>query len=276
MAATVLARRIVTALILIALVVAAAFYLSTPILSLVFAAVVMAAGMEWTHLAGIRTATGRWLFLVMLGAALGLVAWLLNTDPGWAWRIASAAVLWWILVTIILFRYRPGQSPVPGTLAKSVFGWLVLVPAWTSLVVVHGIEGDGPSLLLFLLVLTWVADSGAYFSGSRWGKTKLAPDISPGKSREGVYGALAGAAACGLFLAWWRPETGGPVLMIIFCLALTLISVVGDLFESLLKRQAGVKDSGSILPGHGGVLDRIDSLTAAAPLFLAGLLMSGQ
>jgi len=275
MAATILARRIVTALILIFLVVAGALYLSTPILSLVFAVVVMAAGMEWTQLAGIRTVTGRLVFVVILGAVLSLVAWLLHTDPRWGWWIASAAVLWWLLVAIGLFRYRPGQSPVPGTLAKSIYGGLALVPAWTSLVVVHGIEGDGPALLLFLLVLIWVADSGAYFSGRRWGRTKLAPYISPGKSREGVYGALAGAAACGLFLVWWRPETGNWMLIILFCLALTLISVVGDLFESLMKRQAGVKDSGNILPGHGGVLDRIDSLTAAAPMFLAGLLMGG-
>lgn len=273
MAADALARRIVTALILISLVVAGALFLSTPMLSLVFAVVVMAAGWEWVQLAGIRSASGRWIFLVALGTVLGLVAWLLDTDPRWGGWIAWAAVLWWLLVTILLFRYRPGRSPVSGVLVKSLYGGLVLVPAWTSLVAVHGIEGDGPALLLFLLVLTWVADSGAYFSGRRWGRRKLAPDISPGKSWEGVYGALAGAAACGLFLAWARPETGSPMLMILFCLVLTLISVVGDLFESLLKRQAGIKDSGTILPGHGGVLDRIDSLTAAAPVFLAGLLM---
>jgi len=151
----------------------------------------------------------------------------------------------------------------------------VLVPAWASLVVIHGVDPQGPRLLLFLMVLIWVADSFAYFAGRRWGRTKLAPVISPGKTREGVYGALAGAVLCGGGLVWLMPQ-GNPLLLILFCLLIVLVSVVGDLFESLMKRQAGVKDSGSLLPGHGGMLDRIDSLTAAAPLFLLGLLLLGE
>ncbi len=130
--------------------------------------------------------------------------------------------------------------------------------------------------MLFLLVLIWIADSGAYFAGRRWGRVKLAPAVSPGKTREGVYGALAGAMLCALALAWMRPEIGAALVTIPLCLLTCLVSVAGDLFESLIKRQAGVKDSGTLLPGHGGVLDRIDSLTAAAPVFVFGLMWLEQ
>ena len=151
----------------------------------------------------------------------------------------------------------------------------MLIPAWASVVALHGVDPGGPQLVISLLILVSVADSGAYFAGRHWGRVKLAPAISPGKTREGVYGALAGSVIFALLLAWFRPETGHPALLVLLCLAVTLISVAGDLFESLLKRQAGVKDSGKLLPGHGGVLDRIDSLTAAAPLYLLGLLHLG-
>jgi phosphatidate cytidylyltransferase len=123
--------------------------------------------------------------------------------------------------------------------------------------------------------LSWVADTGAYFSGRQWGRVKLSPNISPKKTREGVYGALVAVGLWSGLLIWLRPETGPVILIVLFCLAICLISVVGDLFESLLKRQAGVKDSGNILPGHGGILDRMDSLTAVAPAFMFGLLLFG-
>jgi len=150
---------------------------------------------------------------------------------------------------------------------------MVLFPPWFSLLAIHRLPEDGPLLVLFIMVLIWVADTGAYFSGRRFGRVKLAPHISPGKTREGVYGALLGAVLCGLLLYQLRPQTGALALLILFCLLLALVSVVGDLFESLLKRQAGLKDSGQLLPGHGGMLDRIDSLTAAAPVYLLGLLL---
>jgi phosphatidate cytidylyltransferase len=126
--------------------------------------------------------------------------------------------------------------------------------------------------VLFLLVLIWIADSGAYFAGRRWGRRKLAPLVSPGKTREGAYGALAGGLLWGGVLAALYgvsvPQQGGLVLL---CLLTVVASIVGDLYESLSKRERGVKDSGSLLPGHGGILDRIDSLTAAAPVFALGL-----
>lgn len=150
-------------------------------------------------------------------------------------------------------------------------GPIVLTPLWTALVALHGNGEDGPSSVLFLMILIWVADSGAYFAGRQWGRNKLAPVISPGKTWEGVYGAVFGALICGLLLAWYRSDIEGFHWLVPVCVITVLMSVVGDLFESVMKRKMDMKDSGTLLPGHGGVLDRIDSLTAAAPVFVLGL-----
>jgi phosphatidate cytidylyltransferase len=168
---------------------------------------------------------------------------------------------------------RIESAPLRFSLFSAVAGFFALVPAWAAIQSIHSSGESGPILTLFLLVLIWVADSGAYFAGHRWGRTKLAPIISPGKTREGLYGAMAGSVVCAVALSWWLGEWSRLHWMLLLCLATVLLSVVGDLFESLFKRQAGAKDSGAILPGHGGVLDRIDSVTAAAPLFLLGLIL---
>jgi len=269
----VLFQRVITALILIPLVVAGVLQLSTLTLSLFLALVVLLGGFEWTRLAALDSLPGKLLFLLLLALSMAGFALLFHTFPLWVFPSTLLFTLFWILVTVKLVRYRPSAAAAPGRFGKSFIGLLVLAPAWLSLLVVHGLYHDGPYLVLYLMVLIWVADSCAYFSGRRWGRVKLAPEISPGKTREGVYGALAGAALSGALLYSLRPETGSLLLLILFSVIVALFSVVGDLFESLLKRQAGLKDSGNLLPGHGGILDRIDSLTAAAPVFLFGLLL---
>jgi phosphatidate cytidylyltransferase len=126
-------------------------------------------------------------------------------------------------------------------------------------------------LVLFLFVLIWMADSGAFFAGRAWGERKLAPAVSPGKTWTGAAGALGGAVICALVLDQLALLSLSIASLVLLCLLVTIASIGGDLFESLLKRQAGVKDSGTLLPGHGGALDRIDSLIAAAPVFTVGL-----
>lgn len=181
--------------------------------------------------------------------------------------------LWWFGQAAYLFRIRAietSEGVVPWLLASAV---PVLFGSWLAVVHLHGYPQLGPKLVLFLLVLIWTADIAAYFTGRRWGKTKLAPALSPGKTRAGVYGALAGAVLAALSLAWWlgmSPSLAG--LAVILCVVTAFVSVVGDLYESLVKRRRGVKDSGRLLPGHGGILDRIDSLMAAAPVFALGML----
>jgi len=162
---------------------------------------------------------------------------------------------------------------------KLLSGFFVLVPAWIAPLALRelpqGLLPDGRWLTLYLLMIVWVADSGAYFAGHRWGKTKLAPHVSPGKTWEGVAGGLAAvlllALLAGVF--GWRFGASELVIWVILSLVTAFVSVFGDLFESRAKRAAGVKDSGSILPGHGGVLDRIDAFTAAAPVFMLAWLL---
>ena len=147
-----------------------------------------------------------------------------------------------------------------------------MLSTWLALVVLHSRPDQGPHWVLYLLVLVWVADSGAFFAGRQFGRTRLAPKVSPGKTWEGVLGGLT---ACALFAFGYAHylELQGAVLtgFVLVSLVTVLFSVAGDLLESLLKRQRGVKDSGTLIPGHGGILDRIDSLFAAAPVFLLGL-----
>ncbi len=273
-----LLQRIITALILIPLVVAGIFYLPTPSLALILGAIVLLAGWEWSRLAGLQSSGARLLYVTAVGLMLAATWFSMQRFSSTASLLATVATGWWLLVALALVRYRPAHAStlLQSRLARILYGFLVLVPAWAALLLVHGNGNDGPALVLFLMVLIWVADSGAYFSGRRWGRNKLAPAISPGKTREGVYGALVGAVLCGIALHWLKPALGGVPVLALFCLLLALVSVIGDLFESLLKRWAGLKDSSHILPGHGGILDRIDSLTAAAPLFLTGLLLLGE
>lgn len=158
-----------------------------------------------------------------------------------------------------------------GPITGNIVGWMIIVPAWAALVYVHASGDDGPLRVLFILVVVWVADISAYFAGRRFGVHKLAAVTSPGKSIEGAASGMAAVGLLGIAGGLWLGLP--PVLVVMFvlmCVAAGALSVLGDLTESLAKRRAGVKDSGNLLPGHGGILDRIDSLTAAAPAFAVG------
>jgi phosphatidate cytidylyltransferase len=154
-------------------------------------------------------------------------------------------------------------------------GAFVLVPCWASINYIRN-QDEGPLGLLFLFVLIWGADSAAYFVGKKWGTKRLAPYVSPGKSWQGLMGALLVSTLI-VLTTLWLCNVPFPIWpwAIVLSLVTVLFSIVGDLFESMIKRQAKVKDSGKLLPGHGGVLDRIDSLTAAAPIFVLGALLLG-
>jgi phosphatidate cytidylyltransferase len=277
MGASTLLKRVLTASILIPCVIAAVLLLPTSYLAICFALIALLGGWEWGTLSGFSGHASRAGFVLVL--AMGLWVAYLLLDQAWftSWLLYLSAA-WWLGVTYILTRYTRIEPASPGPdLLRAGMGLLVLIPLWVALVLLHRSGEDGPLTVLFLLVLIWVADSGAYFAGSRWGKRKLAPVISPGKSWEGVYGAVAGALLCGLLLVWYRGGDAVALWLLPVCVLTVLVSVVGDLFESLLKRRMAMKDSGNLLPGHGGVLDRIDSLTAAAPVFLLGLqLVSGS
>jgi phosphatidate cytidylyltransferase len=269
-----LKQRVITALVLAPLVVAAVLLLPNHYLALIVALVFTVGSLEWARLSGIETLSLQIIYAASVLICLLALNYLL--PPTWVLGIMLISVAWWILALLRLTRYRANQRHTNGTLIRAAEGFVVLLPAGLALVSIHRIPSTGPGLLLFVLILIWSADIGAYFAGHRWGKHKLAPEVSPGKTREGVYGAMISALLCAALLVFWLGSGAVHALLIaILCLVTMLASVVGDLFESLIKRQQGVKDSGQLLPGHGGMLDRIDSLTAAAPIFLFGLILLG-
>jgi phosphatidate cytidylyltransferase len=268
----VLATRILTALVLVPLTLAALLLLPPREWAAASLAVIVVAAAEWANLVGYR----RPAWLLFVGGTLGIGAMLLfgeaaGFDRGWPDRVAfavcGAATVFWALGAPLWLRYR--WRPSAG-IAMALVGWLVLIGAWVALV---ELQARSPRLALAAMAIVWIADTAAYFAGRAFGRRKLAPAISPGKTWEGVYGALAAVAAYALALAPYARDAGyggsvaaGPtVAWVVLALALTGLSICGDLLESLLKRHAGVKDSGRLLPGHGGILDRTDALLAAMP-----------
>ena len=264
-----LRTRVITALALLLLLLPALFYLPQALwLALVLAGVLTAAW-EWARL--VRYA-GRvmWLFVAATGVACGLI---LFVFPALARAGYGLAFLFWLLAVPAMFI----TAARPSGWAAALTGWCVLLPFAASLADLREL---GPWLLISIMALAWVADTAAYFAGRAFGRRKLAPSISPGKTWEGVAGAVA---ATGLYAAanlyWDNPLlTGVPwwAAMLTVGVLLTATGIVGDLFESAMKRSAGLKDSSHLLPGHGGVLDRIDSLTSTLPVAALLLIWSGK
>lgn len=269
--------RLFTALLLVPIVVAGVLFLSTVYLAPIMGVVILLGGWEWTRMMGVAAMPGRWLFLGLLVVVLtGAFFAAGRYFPSLGFPVFGAITVWWFLIGCKLLRLQTIEPVTrPRFLWQGAIGLLVLAPAWAALVILHQSGENGPMLMLFLLFLIWTADSSAYFTGYRWGRTKLAPVVSPGKTRAGLYGAVVSAICCGAVLAWLLSDLGRLYWYVLLAVVTVLFSVVGDLYESLCKRRAGLKDSGDILPGHGGVLDRVDSLTAAAPVFLAGLVLLG-
>jgi phosphatidate cytidylyltransferase len=228
---------------------------------------------EWARLIGIEKPVARWGF-VLANALLMAALWFWRAHD--SLRIAMGiGVIWWAFAALWLRSYAFCQAQTARNVAiKAVAGTLTIVPAWAGAVLIDALPDRGHWWLLFVIVLIWCADIFAYLVGRKFGRTKLAPRISPGKSWQGVYGALIGSAlfalAAGYVLNPAHRELG---LLVLLSVVTVAISIVGDLFESLIKRHSQQKDSGSLFPGHGGMLDRLDSLFAALPVFACGKLM---
>ena len=268
MASSNLRQRVVTALLLAPLVVGAILYLPQHLFALLLGVIVAGAGWEWSALAGVASRT---MFVAALSAAL-MITWFLLQWPAAVVLLLVTALAWWLLAAVWVMRYPASARYWSGSRRlQAGIGFVLLVPAWGALVALHGAGTQGVWLILLLMLLIWGADSGAYFAGRRWGRERLAPRVSPGKSWQGLWGGLAVALLVALLsMALFPVYIKNQLFFIVLCIITVLFSILGDLTESMFKREAGVKDSGSLLPGHGGVLDRIDSLTAAAPVFVLG------
>lgn len=255
-----LMQRVVTAVVLLALVLAVFFLLPLWAALTVLGLFVLLAAWEWS---GFLQIDGVLLRVAYVGLILLLIVgmgWLFAHDLSLI-PVLWISLLWWAVALVWVLRY-----PTPIRRDVGAFcGVVVLLPAWAGLLVLLGSDEHGPANVLTLLAVIWAADIGAYFTGRRFGRTKLAPNISPGKTWEGVAGGLIAAAATAAAAAAWLDV---PVrLLLPVGVSVAGISIVGDLTVSMFKRHAGLKNSGRLFPGHGGVLDRVDSITAGLPLF---------
>jgi phosphatidate cytidylyltransferase len=259
-----LKQRIATAAALLPLLLAGMFLLPSALWALLILIPTSLGAIEWARLAGLQR-NGLVAFTAVV-AGSGLLILL----GQWRAPVQAANVAAWLFLLSLLFWALVAPAwlyfkwRVTSRTALFLTGWVLLLPAWLAMVLLQG----SPTLLLMLLLVVWIADSAAYFAGRRFGRRKLAPQISPGKTWEGVIGAVAAVLAYGFAIGFvLQPDASvyDRAGLLIFICVLTVFSIIGDLFESWIKRQAGAKDSGELLPGHGGVLDRIDSLTAAMP-----------
>ena len=273
-----LKQRLITAAILIPIVLWGILNLSTlPAFGIVLGIFVLLGVFEWTRLIKFQQSSLHLYSYVAL-IVTGMLGSLALMQSGFLFFLFLAfTVAWWLMQIAQLPSYT-GETGVDQdkSLQNLWSGAILLVPTWASLVFIHQDPTNGPQLVLFLMILIWTADSGAYFSGRKFGKNKLMPLVSPGKTKEGAYGAFAASGLVAFIGGIWL-ELG--FFQFIFFIVLSMIVVVfsigGDLLESVYKRRAEMKDSGALLPGHGGVLDRIDSLMSASPVFALGIWILG-
>tara|TARA_R110000744_G_scaffold35197_2_gene81803 strand:+ start:2301 stop:3167 length:867 start_codon:yes stop_codon:yes gene_type:complete len=278
-----LKQRIITALILAPAAISAIFYLSLFNFAAIMLVVMAIGAWEWGPLMGCASKRYRIAFVSITSILIATLWFLIPLEQLWdapkhlieqANIVLWLAVAWWLLSAGLTFLYpRCSKFWSSHRSVRGLFGWLTLVPTWLAFMALRTSEYQvdsyhGAQLLMFLFLMVWSADVGAYFVGKSIGKRKLLPNVSPGKTLEGFLGGVVFAcimvAIAGYFIDWTMAQYR---IVIPVTILITTISVLGDLNESMFKRQAGVKDSGTILPGHGGILDRIDSLTATAPIY---------
>jgi phosphatidate cytidylyltransferase len=258
-----LKTRIATAIIALIVLGAVLFVVPATVAKLIIGLLILAGAWEWSGFLGLSSSSSRAIYVVLIAALMWVSYFVV---PEQAELILKVACAWWFTAFIWTFFF---PTPIPVAL-RWVCGVLVLVPLFVALLNLYGL---GAELLSLALLIVWAADIGAYFAGKQFGRVKLAPGISPGKTWEGVFGGLLLVAV--LTLVWASVQNMAVAVLLPFCLSVGALSIVGDLTVSMFKRTAGLKDSGKLFPGHGGVLDRVDSVAAAAPLFALGLTWLG-
>ena len=270
-----LLQRILTALVLAPLAILIILLPNTGIFGAIVALAFLAAWWEWAQLSGLKSRAGRILLLVVAAGVFALL-WFAQSTSWTPWLLA-AGVAWWLVACLWLRHFAFAAAPTRENLVlKLIAGAFVIFPTWVALTSIHARVPHGHWWTLLALMIVWASDIGAYTSGRTFGKRKLAPQISPGKTWAGAYGAMVAGVLVAELGGWLLGVRGSTMLGLGVLAAVTVaVSIVGDLIESLMKRHAQVKDSGSIFPGHGGMMDRLDSVFAALPIFAAGLLLLG-
>ena len=277
-----LKQRIITALILAPLALFAILFLPLIGFELLIAGVVGLGAWEWSSMSGMTRTISKSAYTAVIVLACLLLAWVLPVEMIWyqgqlnsIYRFAlSVSAIWWAISFVMILLY-PRFSSVWHTskILRALFGLLTLIPTWVAVVTLRTSLYDvdhfyGASLIFYVLGIVWAADIGAFFVGIKFGKHKLRPNVSPGKTIEGLMGGVFASLAIIAFAALHYHVDASRIWLWLFVGTLTVgVSALGDLNESMFKRCAGLKDSGTLLPGHGGVMDRIDSLTAAFPVF---------
>jgi phosphatidate cytidylyltransferase len=260
-------QRILTAIPLAAFVFWIIFFQPTAVFFSFLLFIVFISGFEWARLSGVNTNPLRILFAIAITSVTWLLPQYLAEYVLWPIYVS---VLWWFSISYYLKLAKPKAANSELKPDKLFIAFLVLPAAAFAMQKIHAMN-QGAEWLFYALALVWVADIGAYFSGKKFGKNKLAPNISPGKTKEGLFGAVIATSVYTLIASFYfELDTERSVLLVLLSVILTFISASGDLYFSFLKREAGLKDSGNILPGHGGILDRIDSVLAAMPVFAVG------
>lgn len=281
----VLRTRVITALVMLAVLYGATAWLSPFAFALFISAVLLVAVLEWSGLMGLTQNLHKALYLVVFAVCMAVISQPLGLHPDavaldreGVLFVCGLGILFWLFAFSLLKSYPGNRDRWTGVGKTAVIGFLTLLPTWGALIQLKYLEPRG-YLVLALVGLVSIVDIGAFFVGRKLGKSKLAPNLSPQKSWAGFWGGMASCLVLSLVLLypmqrWVQPlDAVTAVALVVMGLVVAVFSVVGDLFESMLKRSQGLKDSGRSLPGHGGVLDRIDSLTAAAPVFVFFLII---
>jgi len=276
MGLVVLKQRIITALILAPLVLAGIFLLEPVLFNWFFAFIVILGAWEWANLSGFLTQPKRIIYALILSGLLYLEQ---SVSTSW---VLHLSVMWWVIASLFVLTYPATKSYWSPVWVRGLIGVIVLLPMWKALVFIRTAtfipmpEMNSLWLIFYMMLVVWGADTGAYFAGKTWGKKKLAPNVSPGKSWAGAWGGvtatmvIAFTASLLMNLSYIQSTK-----FIAITLITAVVSIIGDLTESMFKRHREIKDSSQLLPGHGGVLDRIDSLVAAIPVFVFLLLYLG-
>jgi phosphatidate cytidylyltransferase len=273
-------QRVITALVLAPLALAAVFYLPLGGFAVFISVAFLLGAWEWSGFCGLPNRASRAIYVLLTAVILTLLYWQLPVQASWPIEtnvllssLLLAGVAWWLLAIALVLTYPRSQRLWANSdWRKALMGWLTLIPAWAAVLFIRSTDYAASSftgawLIFALLGLVWAADIGGYIVGKPFGKRKLLPKVSPGKTIEGMLGGLALVALVVTGVAMLQDWPAQTPVWYVSALLLTVLSVFGDLTESMFKRVAGKKDSGAFLPGHGGILDRIDSLTATAPLF---------